>query len=145
MVCKFWRWLVAHVWRLIPEPRAVTAVMLVAWGVVIGVGTLVLLDPPRSISGEVGSVLSLVWGIVLTVGGALGALGCAIRFWWLERAGAFLTIAGLLIYLSTIVHLHVVEEGNRLVQAFTVFGFMLLFLTRLLRIWGLHADPRPRR
>ena len=135
-------WLKRMLWDFLPEPRIIHAVMLSAWLTVATIGAVTIATPPRSISSELGPVMSLTWGCLLAIGGALGTLGIASRFWWLERAGIWSAIAGMSIYLATVTHLQFASGGSRLTQMGFILLAIIFLLTRLLRIWGLHSDPR---
>lgn len=138
-------WAHRRVWSYLPEPRIISAIMLFAWLLLAAIGALALASPPVSIASAIGPTMSLTWACLLISGGIVGAVGCVTHFWWAERAGIFLVLAGASIYLSTILHLHFHEHGNRLIQAGFVLLAIVFMLTRLVRIWGLQADPRPRR
>ena len=135
-------WLKRRLWDFLPEPRIIHAVMLSAWLTVATIGAVTIATPPRSISSELGPLMSLIWGCLLALGGVLGTLGIVSRFWWLERAGIWSAIAGMSIYLATVTHLQFAEGGSRLTQMGFILLAIIFLLTRLLRIWGLHSDPR---
>lgn len=133
-----------YLWGRLPEPRIIHALMLWAWGILAGIGVLAVASPPQSVSAEIGPLLAAIWGSMLALGGVLGLLGILSRWWWVERAGIYAALTGTLIYLTTVLHLHVAEDGNRLVQAGFILLTLLFLATRLVRIWGLQTDPTRR-
>lgn len=132
-----------RLWMLLREPRAITALTLVAYLILIGVGYSTITAPPASIREELGWVTTL-WGALLLAGGLIGALAVPRGIWWVEKLALLFAATGTAIYFSTVVQLHLESEiGNRIPQA----GFILLGLvalaTRYLRIRYAALDPRP--
>ena len=130
-----------RLWLMLHEPRIITAATGVMWAILIGIGTAALLAPPATISHQMGPTLTIVWAILLMVGGALGLVGCLPGWFWIERVGLILAGTGASMYLAVVLLLHYAEPGSRLVQA----GFVILSLdflvVRWLRIRGPQIDP----
>lgn len=130
-----------RLWYLLHEPRIVTAWTGLTWVVLIGIGTSALLAPPATITHQMGPVLTVVWAVLLLVGGILGLTGCLPGWYWVERVGIILAGTGALMYLAVVLALHYAEPGSRLVQAgFIVFAVAYLGV-RWLRIRGPQIDP----
>lgn len=130
-----------RLWLMLHEPRIITAATGAMWAILIGIGTAALLAPPASISHQMGPALTIVWAILLMVGGSLGLVGCLPGWFWVERVGIILASSGAAMYLAVVVMLHYAEPGSRLVQA----GFVTLALASLvgrwLRVRGPQIDP----
>ena len=130
-----------RLWMMLHEPRVITAATGVMWAILIGIGTAALLAPPATISHQMGPTLTIVWAILLMVGGALGLVGCLPGCFWIERVGLILSGTGASMYLAVVLLLHYAEPGSRLVQA----GFVILSLdflvVRWLHIRGPQIDP----
>ena len=130
-----------RLWLMLHEPRIITAATGVMWSILIGIGAAALLAPPATISHQMGPTLTVVWAILLIVGGALGLVGCLPGWFWIERVGLILAGTGATMYLAVVLMLHYAEPGSRLVQA----GFVLLgigsLVVRWLRVRGPQIDP----
>ena len=130
-----------RLWLMLHEPRIITAATGVMWAILIGIGTAALLAPPATISHQMGPTLTVVWAILLMVGGLAGLVGCLPGWFWIERVGLILAGTGASMYLAVVLLLHYAEPGSRLVQA----GFVILSLdflvVRWLRIRGPQIDP----
>lgn len=130
-----------RLWMMLHEPRVITAATGVMWAILIGIGAAALLAPPATISHQMGPTLTVVWAILLMVGGLAGLVGCLPGWFWIERVGLILTGTGASMYLAVVLLLHYAEPGSRLVQA----GFVILTLdflvVRWLRIRGPQIDP----
>ena len=91
-----------RVWRLLREPREITALSATGWLVAAYTGTIALLAPPLTISGAIGPILTVVWGLMLVTGATLGTLGCLLLpepWWrWVEQSGILLAGGGVLVY-----------------------------------------------
>lgn len=130
-----------RVWRLLREPRKVTAVSTVGWLIVAGIGTAALFAPPLTIANEIGPALTIIWGVLLVTGATLGLLGCLLLpepWWrWIEQSGIILAAGGVTIYAYVVTSLHFTASGSRLVQ----LGFIALGLASLALRWTLISDP----
>ena len=130
-----------RLWLMLHEPRIITAATGVMWSILIGIGTAALLAPPATISHQMGPTLTIVWAILLIVGGLAGLVGCLPGWFWIERVGLILTGTGASMYLAVVLMLHYAEPGSRLVQA----GFVILSLDFLVVRWlcirGPQIDP----
>ncbi|QYF98900.1 hypothetical protein [Microbacterium sp. PAMC21962] len=110
-------------------------------------GWSTLWRPPQSIEGPLGSSLTTIWAIALTVGAALALLAVFPGWWWLERTGLFGLGAGALTYFAVVLVLHFQgpPDSSRLTQA----GFILMVvfsvcIIRVHEIWRYTFEPRRR-
>ena len=129
-------------WAWVQEPKHITGVMTLGWVIILLTGVSSLMDPPGTITHQLSQPLSVIWAVCFVTGGALGLVGCPPGWWWVERAGLILTVAGGVVYLSIITVLHLVSEGSRLTQAGWVLFGLVMLITRWLRIRGAQVDPR---
>lgn len=130
-------------WRSIREPRVQRACYAIIYALICFAGLSALTDPPSSIQGEIGPLLTVAWGAFLSVGGVAGAVSIWPGLWWLERIGIISTATGGGIYAVVILSLHLSEhQGNRLPQFFIVTALSLLFALRAWEIRGLDYEPR---
>lgn len=74
-------------WWAVPEPRIVTVLHVVAYGLLVWAGSIALVDQPEVSVAVAGSTLTDVWGALAAGGGLLAAAGCSTGWWWLEREG----------------------------------------------------------
>lgn len=131
----------SRIWLMLREPREVTAVTLVAWGLFSCIGVLALLHPPQTVEHQLGWLLALVWAVSLILGGVLGLVGLFSGWWWVERSGILATGLGTTIYLFTVTALQISESGNRHVQIGFICVALIFLIVRWLRIRGPQIDP----
>lgn len=118
-------------WRLLREPRALTALTMLAYAAFIFIGVTASLDPPTSLSEELGWVTE-AWAAMLFGGGLLGVVSAPRGVWWIERIAIAGCGTGTAIYLATVLQIHVASEmGNRLPQ----MGMIALALIALAGRW----------
>jgi hypothetical protein len=128
-------------WYRLQEPRTVTIAQTVIYLVTAVLGVIALLDPPSSISGDLGEGFMFAMAVLLIVGGVTGTVGCPPGWWVVERAAVWPCAAGFLIYGSSVFGLHFTQPGNRLVQALALLIVVLSFIKRFFTIRGAMVDP----
>lgn len=125
-----------RLWRLLREPRRVTAIFGLMWLIVIALGLSALLSPPVSITAQIGPHLTMAWASFMLLGGPIGFFACVILrtppWWrWLERIGIIAAGTGVAIYLGLVIYLGLsAATGSRLVQALFVTLAGLLLMVR---------------
>ena len=83
---------VHHLFR---EPRVINGAQVIANLCAAGSGALSALGGlPTIVTGQIGPVLAVWVGIVLVVGGLLGAFTVLVGAWWLERVALLITGLG---------------------------------------------------
>lgn len=130
-------------WSRVTEPRHLKVAYALFYAVAILLGVIALTAPPQSISGELGPVLTIGWGILAMVGGVV-CLGTVFTGWWfLERLGIVLIWLALGVYLLVVVLLQLTSsEGSRGAQI-TLFVFAGgLFYVRWWLIRAYSFEPR---
>ena len=137
--------LLRRAWLKIREPRVVAVVHAITYLVLMTGGIAALIQPPTSISGEIGAVSMTLLAGMLTGGGLIGLVTVLPGWWWVERYGVALIIAACLIYGWIVSVLHVVQAGNRLLQLSIVLGLVGHLIIRLIRIKERPYDPTRRR
>ena len=130
-----------RLWLMLHEPRSITATMTVSWLIVFTIGISAFVVPPATVQHALGTPLMLAWAALLTIGGALGLVGCPLGWWWVERAGIFAGIAGMLVYLFIVLFLQYTQGGSRLVLAGFISLGIVSLAVRYLRIRGAQLDP----
>lgn len=117
------------------EPRSVTAVMVMVYGLISFTGTLFLL--------RVGSLswMVIVAGAIMLVSGLLGVPSAWRGSWWLEGPAALLAVVGMLLIsidelLLPTAH---VRWPLHVIILSVIIG--LLFLGRALRVWPYSYRP----
>jgi hypothetical protein len=108
------------------------------WGALMGAVTLTA--PPLTIKGELGPVLTTVWGILALVGSLIAAANVYSRHAWAERLGIQIAALGTGLYSATILYLWVSTGENRGTQFFAVSLGLFFFLARFLTVE--HWDDR---
>ncbi len=131
-------------WATVQEPKVVTVLHWVAYLVALGVGVSALLDPPSSVAGELGPLLTTIWAGSFILGGTLGAVATLPGIWWLERAGVIACVTGLAVWVMVTVVLELtIPDGNRWPQAGALTILGLLLAVRWFRIRRYAYDPEP--
>ena len=117
------------------EPRSVTAVMVVVYGLISVTGMLFLL--------RVGGLswIVIVAGVIMLVAGILGAPSAWRGSWWLEGPAALFAVVGMLLIsidelLLPTAH---VRWPLHVIILSVIIG--LLFLGRALRVWPYSYRP----
>ncbi len=129
-------------WLGIKEPRVIRVIFLIGYLVTIGTGVATLTNPPRTIEGELGPILSVSWSLFWIVGGLVSASTVLNGWWQLERYGVVASMFGIGIYGVVIVMLHYTAGGSRLTQLGILSIGMLFFVLRLAWIRGHDFEPR---
>ena len=130
-----------RLWQLLDEPRARTAIRMVAYAtlVVAGIGAFGL--PPTSLKAAWGGPVTNVWAALLTLGSATCLVATPRGWWWIERIGITIAGTGLLMYLSVVVALHVTSDGNRVPQAAVIAFALTLLVERYIATKDAALDP----
>lgn len=139
------RW-IRQLWERITEPRTMKVTYLSIYVLTALIGTVTLVSPPASISGEIGPVITIIWAVLFIVGGIAGAVTVLPGWWWAERLLAISPVLfGLSIYLIVVVTLHVqnMESGSsRLTQVGIITLASMPFVIRALVIREYSYEPR---
>ncbi|WP_156532908.1 hypothetical protein [Cellulosimicrobium sp. I38E] len=131
-------------WGKVQEPKVVTFLHWIAYMVALGVGLSALVDPPSSVAGELGPVLTTIWAGFIILGGVLGVFATLPGVWWLERAAVIACITGLAVWVMVVVTLELtIPDGNRWPQAGALTMLALLLAVRWFRIRRYAYDPEP--
>ena len=120
-----------RVWGTVHEPRAVTAIMVVSYALITGVGLATIMEKPQH------QWFHLLFGVFMVVGGCVGVPSAWIGLWWVEGPAMSLAAFGAsAVSLVDIAQTHTFNEWN-------AFAFLttLFLVTRGLRIWGYPYAP----
>lgn len=94
------RSLIARLWGSVVEPRTVTVLTVIAYTLTAILGYSLLIVPPTEHDHDVW--LRLFAALFLTGGGVTGIPSAWAGAWWLERASAFSSSAGMLVTLTEV-------------------------------------------
>lgn len=128
-------------WRLIDEPRFHRLFWLSRYILIAIAGFFAIARPPSSIATELGGPGSFAWGILLAAGGIMGAIFVLRHSWLWERIAIWLVSGGWLMYLITVIYIHLNSEGNRLVQAGAILFILIALVDRYAEIMGSTHEP----
>lgn len=129
------------VWLRIQEPRLITILQTLIYGLCAWAGIATVLAPPSSIEGQFGLTVTLVWGWFAIIGGVAGALACPFGKWLIEKPAIILCATATMIYAGIILTLHIQESGNRLPQLCFVVMTLLYLVSRYARIRPFSYQP----
>lgn len=124
-----------NLWRLLKEPKWVSALMMMVYSLFIIAGIFTWLDPPLH---EAGILFLQVMGAITFFGGLTGLLSLFRGFWWAERGAIFFCVAGLAGYIHGLLR---IEEGGMIVRLAYVLSLAFLLVIRFLWIAELAQDP----
>lgn len=132
-----------QVWHRITEPRHLKAAYAFFYAAVIGLGLIALLAPPQSISGELGPVLTVTWGVLALAGGSGGLVTVFPGWWFAERLSIVIIWCALGMYLLVVVVLQVSSESGARWAQMTLFVLAAgLFYVRWYDIREYSFEPR---
>ena len=132
-----------HTWWLkVPEPRIFSFIYAIAYFVCIIGGLATYMYPPQTLLGLVGQGTMQTMGIIMVVGGTIGAVGGTREAWKFERLGIYSILLGLGAYLWIVSHLAIFDSGSRFAQLTAIVLAVILFLVRLAMIWRYTYRPR---
>lgn len=129
------------VWLRIQEPRLITILQTVIYGLCAWAGVATVFAPPSSIEGQFGIVVTLAWGWFAIIGGVAGALACPFGKWLIEKPAIILCATAAAMYAGIILTLHIHEAGNRIPQFCFVLIALLYFASRYARIRPFSYQP----
>lgn len=128
-------------WELIDEPRFHRLFWLSRYILIAIAGFFAITQPPSSIATELGGPGAFAWGILLAAGGIMGAIFVLRHSWLWERIAIWLATGGWLMYLITVIYIHLNSEGNRLVQAGAILFIIIALVDRYVEIIGSTHEP----
>lgn len=134
-----------EVWLRIKEPRFLRVLFLLGYLVTLGTGIATLTNPPTTIEGQLGPVLSVSWALFWIAGGIVASLTVLQGWWEAERYGVYASLVGVAIYAAVVIALHLQSPGSRLTQLGVLIVAALFFALRLVLIRGHDFEPRPGR
>lgn len=130
------RWLLA-----IPEPRVIRFFYGMIYAILLLAGVMVLVHPPMSIEGQLGELVTVMWGWFLAVGAGTGLAAVLTPYWFVERVGIFLATSGAAVYAVVVLYLQFAQSGNRIVQLCFILVAILALALRWVRIRGALIEP----
>lgn len=133
-----------RLWSRVTEPRLLSVVYFAIYTVVLLTGVATLLAPPMSIEGALGSILTVIWSVLLIMGGTGGMLTVLPGWWWAERLSILLVWAGIGIYLTVVISLHITGSGSRLTQLGMIVLATSTFVVRWVLIRKYSFAPQSR-
>lgn len=128
-------------WLALEEPRWVTACQIAIYLLTTAIGVATIISPPNTLIHVWGGPLATAWGLLMTVGGTLGALACYKGLWWLETRALGFIVLGVFLRMVLVGALHVTEPGSRIVQWLELSMIFVALVVRWLRIRDLPIDP----
>lgn len=132
-----------QVWLRVTEPRHLKAAYAFFYAVAIVLGLIALIAPPQSISGELGPVLTVTWGVLALFGGAGGLVTVFPGWWFAERLSIVILWCALGMYLLVVIVLQVSSESGARWAQMTLFVFAAgLFYVRWYEIREYSFEPR---
>lgn len=132
--------LLARIWGSVVEPRTVTIVTVIAYGITAIIGYSLLLAPPTGHENDVW--LRAFCAIFLIGGGSVGVPTAWAGAWWLEQTAAVSAGAGMLVTLTEVMAVH--QARGLATPWVTVLALVLcslFWVARFLRVKDLPYAP----
>lgn len=129
-------------WQRVKVPRLVRVIFALGYLVTLATGVVTLTNPPTTVEGQLGPILSASWSLFWIVGGLAGSATILQGWWEIERYAVASAMFGILIYAAVLVLLHFTSPGTRLTQLGVLTIACLFFLLRLALIRGHDFEPR---
>ena len=128
-------------WHALPIPQPITISYSLGYVVCLGMGISALIEPPSSFSYAWSDLVTRGWGLLLVIGGLLGAWAALFGKWLIEKPAILFVGAGLAMYASVVLMLHLQQPGNRLIQFLLIILALDFLLVRYLRIHKYSYEP----
>ena len=135
-----WEWW-THPYRLLKEPRLVSAILAAAYltiAAMIGLPTLAA-TPQTLLAERTSLTLATIVGTLTILGGALAASSLVGGSWIVERAGIVWIVGGLIA--RAIIVWHLPWDASTVVRLGELIVLCLLLAARYARVSGLDLDP----
>lgn len=129
-------------WAAVSEPRHVTAIYFVGYLIIAALALWALTEPPMSVLGELGPLITASIAILVLVGAVIAACAALPGWWALERIGLGFVSLGLFGYIVTVVWMHVSSEGSRAMQLAGLSVGVVFVAARVAQVWGRDWAPR---
>ena len=128
-------------WRLLKEPRTLSAVMaLVYLDGAFAVGLQTILYPLETALGQhIDVALARTVGVMALLGGILALASLWGGAWVIERTGIAFLIGGLLA--RAVIVWYLPWDASTIVRLGEISMIIGLLIARTIRIWGLDLDP----
>lgn len=133
---------IRSLWSRVTEPRHVTIAYLIAYLAVCVLAVWALTEPPLSLLGELGPIITAGIAVLLLAGGVLASAATVPGWWALERIGIALMVLSLCSYIVALIYMHATEPGSRALQIAGLSVGVLLSAARAVSIWGRDWAPR---
>lgn len=131
---------ITYPWTLLKEPRFISAMWATVYSIFALNGIIFIAFTPGDLIDRNGIAISLLCGILLFVGGICGLISLHGGQWYVERAGIYFTIAGVLGYM--VIVFIVSDTWSELVIR---LGFSLIticvLMARFYKVRELILDP----
>lgn len=121
-----------------PMRRLDTAVRAFSWVMLVGVAGAVTFTPPETIISQQPTWMTILWAVLMGVGGLAAVVAVFRNDHWLELVGGLAVGAGLSAYALTVWSLVTLESMSRVAQAFALTGLIGFVGVQVVRC-GVHA------
>lgn len=132
-----------RLWRWLPEPRATRWLVLIIYSVAVVLGGSTLADMPDQVEAATGHGLTVAMGVLLIVGGLIGAMSVPGGSWRVERGAILFIAAAAAIYIMSILlgSYPAADTGERAIRVGWIVIVTLMLAARMTTIWGANTDP----
>lgn len=134
-----------RLWHALTSPPRMRPAYLAVYLVTVATGLATLMEPPRTIEGELGPVLTGIWAAAFIGGGLIGTCTVLTPWWWLERIGIAVSLIGGLgtyVYVTAALHLAAPPGEAQTTELGVAVLAAAAFVVRWISIRAYSYDPR---
>ena len=111
--------------------RVVKTTLATAWALSGAAGLSAVIASPNTIISEIGTLGTVISGVLLTIATATAVIGVVAGRYWFEWIAAWGAAVALVPYLVTVWALTLTGEPTRSTQAFLVTSLLAFYLVRV--------------
>lgn len=112
------------------DQMAVRSTLTVAWLLAAGGGMSAIAFSPNTIVSELGTIITTIWAVTVTVASVVALLGVVFDRYRLEWVSSWFAFMGLMPYVATIWWIVTTGELTRLTQAFMMTSLLVFMILR---------------
>ena len=131
---------ITYPWTLLKEPKFISAMWATVYSIFIVNGIILVAFTPLDVVRHNGIPITYVGGFLFIIGGACGVSSLHGGKWFIERAGIYFNIAGMLAY-GAIIWLFDTSLQEGAIRTGFAIALILALLARFYKIRELTLDP----
>lgn len=139
------RAMLARLWGRLYEPKRIPIVFFTGYVLIAALALWALTEPPLSVLGDIGPVVTAGIAILTLIGATLSAYSAPSGWYALERIGVGFIGLGIAGYIVATTFAHFTSEGSRAMQLAGLTVGLVMLVGRVVVTWGHDWAPREAR